>query len=150
MPALHIGYEEGITSLPSALEEQFQCIVDAVSKRHGLTDAVMLIFTNDEHMRSLNAHFRDKDRTTDVLSFDLGSPAGAVTESLSKEVYISLEQAFRQADEQGASHPEELARLLAHGLLHLTGLDHDTPQKLEFMEQETDEILRALGFLPSL
>ncbi|MFT5089298.1 MAG: putative rRNA maturation factor [Candidatus Latescibacterota bacterium] len=150
MPALHIGYEDGTTSLSSTLEEQFQRIIDTVAERHGLTEAVMLIFTNDEHMRSLNAHFRDKDRTTDVLSFDLGSPAGAVAESLSKEVYISLEQAFRQADEQGAPHSEELARLLAHGLLHLTGLDHDTPEKLEFMEQETDEILRALGFLPTL
>jgi rRNA maturation RNase YbeY len=150
MPTLHIGYEEGITALPSPLEDQFQYLMDSVAERHNLSDSVMLVLTNDEHMRSLNAHYRDKDRTTDVLSFDLGSPAGAVEESLSKEIYISLEQAHRQADEQGVSHSEELARLLVHGLLHLAGWDHETPKKLEHMERETDEILRARDFLPPL
>lgn len=150
MPTLHIGYEEEVAALPTLLENQLQELLDAVSTRHDLSDSVMLIITNDEHMRSLNAHYRDKDRTTDVLSFDLGAPTGAVSESLSKEIYISLEQAYRQADEQGASHSEELARLLVHGLLHLAGWDHETPKKLEHMESETDDILRALGFLPPL
>lgn len=148
MPTLHIGYKEEVTALPEPLANQLQDLLKVVSARHNLNDSVMLVITNDEHMRSLNAHYRDKDRTTDVLSFDLGTPAGDVGESLSKEIYISLEQAYRQADDQGVSHREELARLLVHGLLHLAGWDHETPKKLEDMESETDDILRALDFLP--
>ncbi len=47
MPTLHIGYEEGITSLPSTLEDQLQGLMDLVAERHQLIDAAKLVLTND-------------------------------------------------------------------------------------------------------
>ncbi len=144
MPILQVHYQGGVGPLPKPLDERFLGLAQRIDKRHALEGEVLLILTDDEHMRSLNSHFRAKDRTTDVLSFDLGSPEGVPNAAPSREIYISLEQAQRQAQGWGVSLDEELARLLVHGLLHLIGFDHDTPEKLTFMERETDEILQAL------
>ena len=42
------------------------------------------------------------------------------------DVVISVEQAARQAREQGLSFENEVEQLILHGLLHLCGYDHET------------------------
>ncbi len=146
MLSLHACYEEGVTHFADSLVEELCSLSHSINKRYGLDGEILLVLTDDEHMRSLNAHFRNKDRTTDVLSFDLhvDGPESIATETPSREIYISVAQAERQAEELGVPLREELARLLVHGMLHLAGFDHDTREKLEFMERETDDILQAL------
>jgi probable rRNA maturation factor len=41
------------------------------------------------------------------------------------DVVISVEQAARQAGEQGLEFDEEVAQLILHGVLHLCGYDHE-------------------------
>jgi probable rRNA maturation factor len=142
MPVLQVHYQDGVAPLPNSLDSRFCRLGQCIGERHDLEGEVLLILTDDQHMRFLNANFRAKDRTTDVLSFDLGAPEGVPNAAPSKEIYISLEQAERQAQDLGVALDEELARLLVHSLLHLAGFDHDTPEKLEFMERETDDILQ--------
>ena len=89
-------------------------------------------------MSDLNTTYRSKEGTTDVLSFDLGTMPGRDS---SGEVYISLPQAQRQAAALSVPPLVELARLLVHGLLHLAGWVHDTPEQLAAMERETDHFL---------
>ena len=105
---------------------------------HALPDAVQLVLIDDDYMSDLNTTYRSKEGTTDVLSFDLGTIPG---QDSSGEVYISLPQAQRQAAALSVPPLEELARLLVHGLLHLAGWVHDTPEQLAAMERETDHLL---------
>jgi probable rRNA maturation factor len=74
-------------------------------------------------MRILNRRFRGKDRTTDVLSFPAADPAG---NEAAGDLAISAEIAADQAVERGHSLTEELKILILHGLLHLSGYDHET------------------------
>jgi probable rRNA maturation factor len=74
------------------------------------------LITTDEELRRLNKEFRRKNYVTDVLSFP-GQPG---------EIAISLDRAAEQAAGMGHSVDEELRILMLHGLLHLTGLDHET------------------------
>ncbi len=89
-----------------------------------------LVLTNDREMKTLNKAYRNKDETTDVLSFPLLE--GKKMKSGLKEaiplgdVVISLPQTRRQAANQGKKFNEELALLLTHGILHLLGYDHVT------------------------
>jgi probable rRNA maturation factor len=82
------------------------------------------LITGDAELRRLNLKFRAKDQTTDVLSFpdETGSPACPSLGSLA----ISLQRARSQARAFTHSTEDEIRILMLHGVLHLTGLDHET------------------------
>jgi len=79
-----------------------------------------IAFVSDKRIRELNRQFRGIDKTTDVLSFP------AEEESNLGDVAVSVETAAIQAKENGLSFDDEIAQLILHGLLHLSGYDHET------------------------
>ena len=81
-----------------------------------------IAFVSDKRIRELNRQFRDIDRATDVLSF----PADGPDKSNLGDIAISAETAATQAKENGLSFDDEIAQLILHGLLHLSGYDHET------------------------
>ncbi len=86
-----------------------------------------IVFVSDRVMRELNRRWRRTDETTDVLSFPAEQDEFEKLEGLSLgDVVISVEQAARQAVEQGLKFDEEVSQLILHGLLHLCGYDHET------------------------
>jgi probable rRNA maturation factor len=86
-------------------------------------------FVSDRAMRELNRLWRHKRGTTDVLSFPAEQDEFEKLEGASLgDVVISVEQAARQAKENGLTLDEEIAQLILHGLLHLCGYDHETDQ----------------------
>jgi probable rRNA maturation factor len=87
----------------------------------GKPDASAVIaFVSNKTIRQLNRQFRGIDKATDVLSFP------AEEESNLGDVAISVETAAAQAKENGLTLDGELAQLILHGLLHLSGYDHET------------------------
>jgi probable rRNA maturation factor len=76
-------------------------------------------FVSDAKIRELNRLFRGIDNATDVLSF----PSD---EDELGDIAISVDRAEVQAKENGMTFDEEVAQLLLHGLLHLSGYDHET------------------------
>jgi len=87
---------------------------------------VSLTFVDDDEMRALNRQWRGKDKTTDVLSFSSweGEPLPGADDVVG-DLVVSFEQAARQARALGHGLDVEIAVLVAHGLLHLVGLDHE-------------------------
>jgi len=103
---------------------------------------VELIITDDATMQELNAQYRGKNSTTDVLSFPMeapfteqsifGMPLGSIiiAESFVKE----------KAAEFGHSIQDELSLLFIHGMLHLLGFDHETDEgEMRVREKELIE-----------
>jgi len=78
------------------------------------------LITGDAALQRLNRRFLGKDRPTDVLSF----PAGPGTRELG-ELAISAQRAREQAREFGHGLEDEIRILMLHGVLHLTGMDHE-------------------------
>ncbi len=101
---------------------------------------VNLIFIDDSYMKKLNHKFRGKNKTTDVLSFPFELDLNKDSTFLG-EVYISLEQARRQAKEYQVSFSDELKRLVAHGVLHLLGYDHQTKKEAWQMRKKEGKYL---------
>jgi probable rRNA maturation factor len=89
----------------------------------GLQGAVDVLLANDRTLRQLNKSFRGKDKPTDVLSFPAPSAFAA---NHAGDLAISLDTASRQATAQGHTLRDEVRILLLHGLLHLSGEDHET------------------------
>jgi len=91
--------------------------IDAIGK-HG--SSATIAFVSDKNIRKLNHQFRQIDKATDVLSF----PADEETNL--GDIAISVETAAAQAKDNGLTFENEIAQLILHGLLHLSGYDHET------------------------
>ncbi len=99
---------------------------------------ITVVLVTDEKIRSLNKSFRDKDETTDVLTF----PSDADDEL--GDVVIALYTAMAQSREHGHTLKRELAFLCVHGFLHALGYDHDTEENEREMFEMQSKILDAL------
>jgi probable rRNA maturation factor len=89
----------------------------------GLRGAVDVLLADDPTLRHLNKTFRGKNKPTDVLSFPAPS---AFASKHAGDLAISLETAARQAAAYDHTLRDEVRILLLHGLLHLSGEDHET------------------------
>ena len=78
---------------------------------------VSVVFVSNPEIRRLNRRFLSHNRFTDVISFP-------VSDEFLGEIYVSRDQARRQAAEYGVAFREELLRLVLHGMLHLLGYAH--------------------------
>ncbi len=118
-------------------------------------------FVDDEEMQTLNRQYREKDRSTDVLSFpqqeweeplsfetpgededydeDLDGPPDMLG-----DVIISPNVALHNARNIGHDLDREVCFLLVHGILHLCGHDHMNPVEEERMVKEQQTIMKYL------
>lgn len=104
---------------------------------------------SEETIRELNSTHRAKDAPTDVLSFPLSEGAFVVPpeEPVNLgDVVVSYPRAVAQAEEYGHSVERELAYLVAHGVLHVLGYDHEVEAEQRVMRQKEEEALQPLGF----
>ncbi|SEF47008.1 probable rRNA maturation factor [Bryocella elongata] len=111
-------------------------------KAVGLAGEVDVLLAGDAALKRLNREFRGKDKATDVLSFR--SPE-EIFEQRAGDLAISLQTAARQAKAFGHGVEDEVRILMLHGLLHLSGMDHEV-DKGEMAAREAE--LRAALKLP--
>jgi rRNA maturation RNase YbeY len=101
-------------------------LFEARAKRAGLS----ILLCGDRRMQTLNRRFRRVDRPTDVLSFPAfdasESRAAARRGEFLGDLVIDVPCAARQARRRRHALGREAQVLLAHGLLHLLGYDHET------------------------
>ncbi len=112
---------------------------------------ISILFTDDKYMRTLNFAYRGINSPTDVLSFSqfeesqpADMPDTAASDTLLGDIIISIDTLKSNAESFRVAFDEELKRLLIHGILHLTGMDHKTNDSNEEMLQLQEQIL--LGF----
>jgi len=110
---------------------------------------ISLTLVDDPVIHQLNKQYRDVDQPTDVLSFAF-EEGGALASPVSVlpmlgEIIISAERAKEQAQTYGHSFRREMAFLMAHGMLHLLGYDHQTEEERKVMEGLQRQILSVLG-----
>lgn len=86
-------------------------------------NSVVCLIADDRELRRLNLQFLGRDYPTDVLSFPSGNQDGVLG-----DLVISVERAAAQAAEFGHTRVDEIRVLMLHGVLHLTGLDHERDQ----------------------
>ena len=100
-----------------------------------------------EHIRELNAEFRQKDAETDVLSFPLWEVDEMPRKGLLElgDIVISYQRACEQSSEIGHSVHREIAFLAIHSTLHLLGYDHErSPEEDEDMCKRQAIIVKSL------
>ncbi len=129
-----------------------ESVIENALEREGIKIPVEVCISlvEDREIQSLNREYRGRDVPTDVLSFplidrdDLDKQVPTEIEVLLGDIIISAERADEQAKEYGHSFQRELAYLTVHGILHLLGYDHSSPQEEKVMRAKEEEILEIL------
>lgn len=96
---------------------------NGILKAEKVKGELVINLIDDRLMRKLNKTYRKKDKTTDVLSFNIGE------DGILGEIYISFPTARKQAKMYNCSIEDELKRLTAHGTLHILGYTHKEMNK---------------------
>ena len=132
---IEIEDEAWLSVLPDA-EVLALSAAEAATAEGGLT----VLLTDDATVADLNQRFRDKAGPTNVLSF----PAAANPENHLGDIALAYGVCAREAAEQGKPLAHHLQHLVAHGVLHLVGYDHQTETEAEEMEALERRILAGL------
>lgn len=103
------------------------------------TDNVSVCLTNNEEMTGLNTLYRQKPQPTNVLSFPQDTPG------ILGDIVLAYEIIQHEASEQGKPFMDHVSHLFIHGLLHLNGHDHETPEESQAMENLEIQALETLG-----
>ena len=118
---------------------------------------VSILLVDDEKIREINNEQRGIDSSTDVLSFpivemedgEIKSNLGDIDMEenimLLGDIVISLETAYKQANEYGHSFERELAFLTTHGVFHLLGYDHEDKESEKNMLNKQEVVLGKMG-----
>ena len=121
----------------------YEKIIKGVLKKIKNKKEFNINFVDDEEIQRINRQYRNIDRVTDVISFALCDDPDNQMEDELGDIFIDLDQAFRQAEDYGHSITREVAFLAVHGYLHLCGYDHMTEEDEKVMFAKQDEILKA-------
>lgn len=112
---------------------------------------VSVHLSSDEHVRSLNAKWRGKDKPTNVLSFpmleeeDLHRETVVANELLLGDIILARGVSDAEAAEKSISIEQHATHLLVHGTLHLLGYDHQGDSETADMEAREVRALARLG-----
>ena len=99
------------------------------------------IFCSDAFLLEMNRQFLDHDTLTDIITFDLAEDPGI----LRGEIYISTDRVLENASKFRTSYPDELHRVIFHGVLHLCGFKDKKKADREQMRRQEDLALEAYG-----
>ena len=119
-----------------------QAVLDAHEDIEG--NGIVILLADDDSVQALNRDFRQKDYATNVLSFPSVMSPGVNPEGQIGDIALAFGVCQREAAEQGKPLAHHLQHLVAHGVLHLLGYDHQDDAEAEAMEAFEREILAGL------
>jgi probable rRNA maturation factor len=116
------------TPTPRGLRTSLRHVILTMMRTRELKGQVCIVISTDEHLQALKLEHWGEDATTDVLSFPAWEPGDPFVPAHLGDIIISLDTAKKQVLEQGHSLETEVIVLASHGLMHLLGFDHQTPE----------------------
>lgn len=144
---LHKNY-----SLEKNFTDSLESIFNNLLKAHDLAGGeVNLVFADNILLKKLNCKYRNKNKPTDVLSFDFLNDDDPMNHKGDEfpvgDIFVSVDLAKKQAAEAGHSLERELAQLAIHGFLHLLGYDHDSKLHTEKMKEKERALLLSFEYI---
>lgn len=127
------------TSQKAPKDKFFKKVLETAVRELKLKDkiGVSINLVGEARIRDLNWKYRNKNKSTDVLSFPLGDGSG--------DIFVCLSIAKNQAKRENMNIERKLAQLTVHGFLHLAGYDHEiSEKKAEKMFDLENKILTKL------
>ena len=146
---ISIEFDESLANRADVDIEGLQALCERVLENEVVEDgaAFSIVLAGDTWLHELNLEHRDVDAPTDVLSFRAeegevfpGAPDLEEPRYLG-DIAISVETARWQAAEAGLTLGEELGHLAVHGVFHILGYDHETPEEDAALRAKEEALL---------
>jgi probable rRNA maturation factor len=144
--SLIISLDEGI-DIEKTLDNKLNKIVSIILDQEKMSDSVInLRLLNDKEMRKLNMQFRQKDKTTNVLSFPNDDISVTQTKNIG-DIAISVEYVKAEAKKEGKTFDDHIIHMLAHGVYHILGYDHKNNENAMIMENKEIQTLKKINII---
>lgn len=133
-----IEFDVKNVEMPSLDFERVGRWLEEVAASHGMrVGNINYLFCDDEEILRVNREFLHHDYYTDIITFDYTH-----RDRIGGDIVISLDTVRSNSKEFGVSYDEELLRVIAHGVLHLCGIDDKGPGEREIMEENENAALK--------
>ncbi len=121
-------------------DDRLESLTAFVLSAEGATGSweITVALVDDARLQSLHRDFMGIDTPTDIMTFPADESAGEIQGG---ELVISVDHAMTQAGAWGFSPEDEIAFLVVHGLLHLTGWRDDTEEQRERMLARQEDLI---------
>lgn len=103
---------------------------------------INIIFCSDNYILDVNMKYLQHDYFTDIITFDYCE--GNV---LNGDLFISVDSVSENASYYGTEFPDELKRVMVHGILHLIGYDDHSEEDIKVMRSKEDYYLSLRNVL---
>jgi len=142
--SLIISLDEGI-DIEKPLNNKLNRVVSIILDQEKMSDCVInLRLLNDKEMKKLNMQFRQKDKTTNVLSFPNDDISVKQTKNIG-DIAISVEYVKAEAKKEGKTFDDHIIHMLAHGVYHILGYDHENNENAVIMESKEIQTLKKIN-----
>ena len=141
---LIISLDEGI-DIKKPLNNKLNKVVSTILDQEKMSNCVInLRLLNDKEMKKLNMQFRQKDKTTNVLSFPNDDISVKQTKNIG-DIAISVEYVKAEAKKEGKTFDDHIIHMLAHGVYHILGYDHENNENAVIMENKEIQTLKKVN-----
>ena len=136
---------EGVV-IEEDLLNKFTQAFKLISKEEDLDDnaSINIKIIKDEEMLNLNNHFRNKESSTNVLSFTNEDISKSITGNLG-DIAINYDYILEESNEQNKTFDDHMIHMLIHGIYHILGFDHDNDKVANVMEKKEVTLLNKLN-----
>tara|TARA_B000000475_G_scaffold261985_1_gene247110 strand:+ start:1021 stop:1470 length:450 start_codon:yes stop_codon:yes gene_type:complete len=138
--SLFISCLEGY-SISNSLNTKLKSVFKTICIEENLSEiSINLRIINDKEMTELNRKFRNKDTSTNVLSFTNEDISKTITGNLG-DIAINYDYLERESKEQSKSFDDHMIHMLVHGIYHILGFDHKNDEIAKVMERKEITLL---------
>ncbi len=133
--------------MPAIRRRDTSAWIKAVAASYGKrVGSIAYIFCNDDKILEVNRQYLQHDYYTDIITFDYCDDERLMgkKDTISGDLFISLDTVRSNAAQQGTAYEEELHRVIIHGILHLCGINDKGPGEREVMEAAENKALAML------
>ncbi|KQT24462.1 rRNA maturation factor [Chryseobacterium sp. Leaf405] len=124
-------------NLPETVNTEYtKWLEDIILSEGKKLGEINYIFCDDEYLLKVNQDYLQHDYYTDIITFDY-----VKGKTISGEIFVSLQRISDNASTLSRKYEEELRRVLAHGILHLSGYKDKTEDEEKLMRSKEDHYL---------
>ena len=103
-----------------------------------------LLLSNNKNIKKLNKVFRNKNKSTDILSFPLNKKIQIKKNTYLGDIIISYNYLNKPRSQNLKSFKEKVTKLFIHGFLHLLGFDHKKNKDYSKMLKQENLLFKSV------
>ena len=111
-----------------------------IKKKISLT----ILLSNNKNIKKLNKKFRNKNKSTDVLSFPSEKKINIKKSPYIGDIVVSYEFMNKPKDLSELEFKNKISKIFIHGFLHLLGYDHIKLKDFKKMLAEEEKIYKSV------